>query len=1016
MRASMDAPSARRSAAPDPGAAPKKPRLLAPPPSRDPRSSYAAAANGARASADAAAAAAAAEQQAQVDELVAQYRTALGELTFNSKPIITNLTIIAGENLHATRAIAALVCNNILEVPSDQKLPSLYLLDSIVKNIGKDYIKHFSARLPEVFCKAYKQVDPPVHSSMRHLFGTWKGVFSPASLQMIEKELGFQSSTNGSSGSAASKPDSQSQRPSHSIHVNPKYLEARQQLQQPNKGLLGAGAKTAIISDSDDDMDRVNTIAIDKGAGRRLDNLNSRPRAQRDPFISNPIHEKPDRDIRGLGFSSISQQPVVGAGQVRSKSKGQDGIGGSYYTGGVSSSEEQFDRRSNFYANKDARPPGSDRFAAALLPTPVSTSDRTGGLSANKSWKNSEEEEYMWDDVHSQGASSARKGELMAEDGNISSFHRAKWSELGDHLDPDFRKQDTIPRFGHETGQDRRIAAYMDREEYLQSKRELEPRIDREMWPEGQQFPDSRVSSLWSPQEKTRPDIVRDPRISRFSNQSASITSSVPVGLSGAYAGRSSLESATSGPTTFGQQKHKHWSPSPPPVQAPSSTASFARQSSPSSVEHDMYASRPSFLLSQNPLEEHNQRAHALSQGATHAQGRPNLQATPPHTSSQTQKHPSVLSKPHLKPPNHLFPQDSSSSSLFRPSVHLPPEEVPLPSDPAHVNSDQVSASNLLAGLLKSGFKPNTGDHASSRAQPPLPFVMSCLPAASASENATLKPHVPNSVRPPLPPGPPPTQKADNPAPLSSLLSSLVAKGLISSPSTDSSAAVPGKPSKSSPSTSGVSASAPPLQIVQPSVGKEKSTPKKTLLPQPVEIKTTDLIGLEFMPALLREFNTHVVDSLFDDQCHQCKTCGLRFRLEEDLSEHAASHESGSSEPRNTGIAPERWYPNKKRWIDRSPEPQDIFLDSDTELCSAEEGCEFMVPADESQIICALCGEQFEDTYSIDKGEWMYKGAVYYDYSKVESNRGGVVKSQDHAPIVHGRCMPRIADDGMEED
>ncbi|XP_076896849.1 polyadenylation and cleavage factor homolog 4-like isoform X2 [Bidens hawaiensis] len=310
--------------------------------------------------------------QQQHQELVDQYMTSLAELTFNSKLIITNLTIIAGENVQAAKAIAGAICTNILEVPSDQKLPSLYLLDSIVKNIGRDYIRYFAARLPEVFCKAYKQVDSAVHSGMRHLFGTWKGVFPPQSLQLIEKELGFQSAANGSS---SLEPDPQSQRPARSIHVNPEYLEARQRLQQSSMA-KGPTSGTKLINTPE----HIN----------REDRTSANITSMRPPTNS---WLKAQRNVEG----SIRENERAPYNDYSSREIFNEKGFGNNRNGFAMKCENP-----NFSTKKPANADGKMQPANNIAVKKFGQS--------NRSWKNSDEEEYVWDGMNSRLPNSVKSG------------------------------------------------------------------------------------------------------------------------------------------------------------------------------------------------------------------------------------------------------------------------------------------------------------------------------------------------------------------------------------------------------------------------------------------------------------------------------------------------------------------------------------------------------------------------------------------------------------------------------
>ncbi|KAJ4971898.1 hypothetical protein NE237_004997 [Protea cynaroides] len=955
-------------------------------------------------------------QQREQQELVSQYKTALAELTFNSKPIITNLTIIAGENVHAAKGIAATICFNILEVPSEQKLPSLYLLDSIVKNIGRDYIKYFAARLPEVFRKAYRQVDSSIHSGMRHLFGTWKGVFPPATLHMIEKELGFAPATNGSStGVTASKLDSQSP---HSIHVNPKYLEATQHLQQSNRN-----SQLPQREASGEPVHEKNTGTVHgdyeygSDLSRHLD-MGTRSGSER------PTEKGLDKTWYGATSSAVDS--VVG------QKKGSD-------------AQHVF---SNYRASRSAQ------VVAQLLPMPTTTKKSGRGIPSN--WKNSEEEEYMWDDMNFR----------LTDRGARDSSRRDDWtSDDSEKLEEEHLPQ---PRGKHNIG------VKVNREVSSDTKSIT-----------GQATFGYRSSPKWS--------LLEPNSIDTHTNQTSMVSGGLDSrsSLSLTRAGlHSQMVPSLGSAEVLGQHRHLPLGSASPsrhsPIHhhpcSPSSSALHQNQQSHNLSEQD-HLQAQSFA---QPGLKSSQLAGSLSRVSQESF---NVSFNQPDTSQNLQLNQSQASQ-HLQTSSPLMPfpqlkphapfsqqQPQPEKMVFHLSgqsqkpLHQAPKFGTLTtgsSVPSHHSNCSTAertvesnTSSLLDAILKKGLisnnlvnggLPNLNLQANMNVQLPLPsghprvqHVASSTPmvseasllALASNGNASTITILPQktTVHLPLPHEPPVSSSIGGstavqmssvtsaaPNPLSSLLSSLVATGLISASTTESSAVTStqvlsqnhNQNQSPDPSTcNSMSVSSSPAATTPSSFGNglpftESGAKSTTSLSQATTSESKGLIGIEFKQDIIRESHPTVISGLFDDLPYHCGICGLRLRLKERLNRHMEWHASKKPEQSSCNImVSRRWYANLGDWVTwnvgHSSGPASAA--SIEVSAKALEESEQAVPADESQCVCILCGELLEDFYSYERDEWMFKGAVHMTLPAGEANGGTTGGTAVRGPIVHVNCI-----------
>ncbi|QSL67148.1 hypothetical protein MERGE_001537 [Pneumocystis wakefieldiae] len=112
--------------------------------------------------------------QEELEEIKQDYLDSLQDLTINSRPLIRDLTIIAQETLYAAQYIVKAVEEHINRAPPSHKLPALYLLDSICKNIGSPYTIYFGQNLSKIFINTYTLMEPHLRMKMEELLQTWK--------------------------------------------------------------------------------------------------------------------------------------------------------------------------------------------------------------------------------------------------------------------------------------------------------------------------------------------------------------------------------------------------------------------------------------------------------------------------------------------------------------------------------------------------------------------------------------------------------------------------------------------------------------------------------------------------------------------------------------------------------------------------------------------------------------------------------------------------------------------------
>ncbi|CAJ0582439.1 unnamed protein product, partial [Mesorhabditis spiculigera] len=119
-----------------------------------------------------------------------EFRTVLGELRDNNRMRINLLTMLAEENQSEAAAIVQIIRDRIETVRSEQRLPILYVIDCILKNIeSSNFQQHFPKIIVEVFCTTFVGANEHVRTGLFNLRRTWGDFFEKDKLYELDMKV-----------------------------------------------------------------------------------------------------------------------------------------------------------------------------------------------------------------------------------------------------------------------------------------------------------------------------------------------------------------------------------------------------------------------------------------------------------------------------------------------------------------------------------------------------------------------------------------------------------------------------------------------------------------------------------------------------------------------------------------------------------------------------------------------------------------------------------------------------------